>query len=344
MKRNLSIVFLLIFALLFVACKKNKDEVYYIKFKDKSYAIESARALRKSYDSSEKLYEFDLFFKGKQISFNMDLVSGQGAYLKLDLKIDSAALKKGVYSIDEQGKNFSIIPGKTNEEGKIVGSFFKFIPLSKTDLDTIFTYIKSGYVNVYQDGDAWRYDIKLSDGKDSITGTYKGDYFLQNNIDGVKVGEVFIGDSTYNLQRGDMMLWGNIFSENLNYYELFFYSTNMRYSEKGKFQKGLVFVVGLHSTGSDFPSDGTYTLSRDYQNFTVLAGRKEGSIDWGTYWYDYSSATVSTKAFVLKNSSITIQREGEKMLVNFDCTDQLGNEIKGEYKADFRKIDLRKTE
>ncbi|MBO5975532.1 MAG: hypothetical protein J6P95_07490 [Paludibacteraceae bacterium] len=344
MKKIFSILSIVVFSLLFVACKKEKDEVYYLKFREKSYAIESARALRKSYDSSEKLYSFDFFLNGKQISFNMDVVSGMGAYLKLDINVDSAALKKGVYSTDEQKKTLSIVPGKTDEDGKIVGSYFKFIPISKTDLDTIFTYIKSGYVNVYQDGEDCRYDVKLFDGKDSITGTYKGNYFLQNNIDGAKVGEVFIGDSTYNLQRGDIMLWGNLFSENLNYYELFFYSTDMRYSEKGKFQKGLVFVVGLHSTGSEFPNDGTYTLSRDYQNFTALSGRKDGTIDWGTYWYDYTSSSSFKKSFVFKNS-ITIQRqEGDKLLVTFNCTDQLGNSITGEYNADLRRIDLRKTE
>lgn len=344
MRRLFSISFLFILTLSFVACKKDKVGANYIKFREKSYAIESARALRKSYDSTKKLYGFDLFLNGKQIVFNMDDVSGMGAYLKLDVNVDSAALRKGTYSSDEQEKTFSIIPGRTDEEGKIVGSFFKFIPLSKTDLDTIFTYVKSGYVTICQDGEDWRYDVRLSDGKDSITGTYKGGYFLQNNIDGAKVGEVFIGDSTYSLQRGDIMLWGNIFSKTLNYYELFFYSTDMRYSEKGKFQKGLVFVVGLHSTGNEFPSDGTYNLSRDYQNFTALAGKKDNSIDWGTYWYDYSSVSVFKKAFVLKNSSVTIQREGEKMLVTFNCTDQLGNPITGEYNADFRKIDLRKTE
>ena len=114
----------------------------------------------------------------------------------------------------------------------------------------------------------------------------------------------------------------------------------MRTTESGKFQKGLVLVLGLSSKNTDEPADGTYPLSRGIADQTAWTGRKDNNIDWGCYWYNYITGTTVTKAFINKNS-ISLKKNANNYDITFQCVDQLGDTIKGYYSSDFKRIDLR---
>ncbi len=335
---------LFIFLLCFSSCK-DKEEIYYFKYKDQQFEIKAARVLRDRFaEKTNNLQSIKLYFHTKDITFNVEEERGQGAVLKLELSLDSSDIKAGHYDVSDEKINFAIAPGARDEEGKISGSYFKQMYASKIKKDTSVVLVRSGSLEISTANAEHKNDffVRLTtEHGDSISGHFNGAHAFVNNVDGVKVGEICIGDSVFALQRGDMMLWGDIFTEGINYYELFFYSTDMRASEVGKFQKGLVLVLGLSSTEAEIPADGTYPLSRSIADHTAWTGRKNDNIDWGCYWYNYVTSSIVEKSFINKNS-ISLQKNGDKFDVTFECIDQLGDTISGYYSSDFKRIDLRK--
>lgn len=334
--------FLLFLIMIFFSCKEEED-VYYINYKNQPFEITAARVLHDGKNDQSNLRTLKLYLYTEKISFDVEEEKGTGASLKLELFLDSSVIKDGVYDVLEEERIFSIKQGEKDDVGKITGSYFKQMYSSKIKKDTSIVCVKSGSLVIGKPDHEDRNDFTirlLTEQGDSISGKFKGSHSYINNVDGTAVGEVLIGDSVFSLQRGDMMLWGDIFVEGINYYELFFYSTNMRTTELGKYQKGLVLVLGLSSKNEEEPADGTYVLSRSISDKTAWTGRKENNIDWGCYWYNYITGTIVEKAFINKNS-ISLQKNGNKYDVTFQCIDQLGDTIKGFYSSDFKRIDLR---
>jgi|GEM_PF-846643 len=335
--------FVWILLLLLLSSCKDKEDVYYINYKDQAFEITSARVLRDGKIDGTDIQTIKLYLYTDKISFDVDEEKGNGASLKLELCVDSSDIKAGLYDVSDQKINFSIVPGEKTEKEIYLGSYFKQMYASKIKKDTSIVCIKSGSLEIGATDDENKNDFfvrLLTERGDSISGHFKGTHSYINNIDARAVGEVSIGDSIFSLQRGDMMLWGDIFVEGINYYELFFYSTNLRTTELGEFQKGLVLVLGLSSKNEEEPADGIYSLSRSISDKTAWTGRKNDNIDWGCYWYNYITRSVVQKAFINKNS-ITLQKNGNKYDVSFQCVDQLGDTIKGYYSSDFKRIDLR---
>ncbi len=330
--------------LLCLSSCKDKEDVYFLKYKKQQFEITAARVLRTRSVEKTNLQSIKLYLHTKDITFNVEEERGQGAVLKLELNLDSSDIKAGHYDVLDEPINFAITPGAKNDEGKYLGSYFKQMYASKIKKDTSVVLVRSGSLEITPVDAEYKNDffVRLTtEHGDSISGHFKGAHAFVNNVDGAKVGEVCIGDSVFALQRGDMMLWGDIFAEGINYYELFFYSTDMRASEVGKFQKGLVLVLGLNSSNATEPSDGKYPLSRSVADHTAWTGRKNENIDWGCYWYNYITGTIVEKSFINKNS-ISLQKNGDKYDVTFECIDQLGDTISGYYSSDFKQIDLRK--
>lgn len=328
--------------LLLSSCK-DKEDIYYINYKERAFEITSARVLRDGKIDGTDIQTIKLYLHTDKISFDVAEEKGSGASLKLELCVDSSDIKVGYYDVSDQKLNFTIVPGKKTEDGIYSGSYFKQMYASKIKKDTSIVCIKSGSLEIGETDNENKNDFfvhLLTERGDSISGHFKGTHSYINNVDGRAVGEVCIGDSVFLLQRGDMMLWGDIFVEGINYYELFFYSTNLRTTELGKFQKGLVFVLGLSSKNEEEPADGTYSLSRSISDKTAWTGRKNDNIDWGCYWYNYITGTTIEKAFITKDN-VTLQKNGSIYDVTFQCVDQLGDTIKGYYSSDFKRIDLR---
>lgn len=341
MKKRALIFPLLILSLF--ACKKEEETKYVFSYGDKKYFIEGVRVLQNEKSDSSDLQPLKIYFYTKNVSFNVEAERGYGAFLKLELNAKSADLPIGSYQFENALKNFTITKGKRDENGKVSGSYFKILPAPKSENDTLVVPITSGIFEVAEiENGEKQFNIDIySDKNEHISGSYSGSYNFLNNTDGAKVGEVAIGDSLYNLQRGDLVRWGKIFPDapELNYFELFFYSTTLRSQENGKFQKGLVLVLGLCSTAEKLPATGDYTLSRKEKNFAAWSGRKEKNIDWGSYWYHYVSSSSYQKAFV-NGEKISFSNENGKFKVAFNSTDQLGNAIRGEYFSDFKIIEF----
>ena len=160
----------------------------------------------------------------KMMIFDDDMDTG--ASLKLELFLDSSDIKDGVYDVLEEERIFSIKQGEKNDVGKITGSYFKQMYSSKIKKDTSIVCIKSGSLVIGKPDHEDRNDFTirlLTEQGDSISGNFKGIHSYINNVDGTAVGEVLIGDSIFSLQRGDMMLWGDIFVDGINYYERDFF-------------------------------------------------------------------------------------------------------------------------
>lgn len=330
-------------AMLLLASCKEEQELYYIHYQSQGFEVASVRVLHNYNDRAKGLHGLKCYLHTKDITFSVEDEKGQGASLCLELCIDSADVKAGNYVVSTDSVKYSIVPGSRNADGRVMGSYFKQMYNSKIKRDTSIVLVQHGSLTIGEPNadNHNEYVIRLvtSDG-DSIAGRFKGAHTYVNNVDGHQVGEVMIGDSLFALQRGEMMLWGDIYEKGVNYYELFFYSTNLRTSEVGKFQKGLVLVLGLSSKGETEPLDGEYPLSRSIKDQTAWTGRKDGNIDWGCYWYNYVTSTIVEKAFINRNG-ITFQKNGNKYDVTFHCLDQLGDTIKGSYSGTFKRIDLR---
>lgn len=326
MKRHL-IFFCLSSIILIAICSCKKDDpipkndgsLYY---QGNCYLLKQARLLRQN-------NQLQMTFYPSSISITELGIKGNGALLKLEFNCDSTHLKQSIYAVEDSGNLYTITVDK---------SFFTIIPESGTD--TFSVAIASGQCAVTQSD--WGNDYTfafLTSGGDSIVGNYKGKYIYNNDTDGEKVGNVTIGSKSFDLQRGDLIPWQHAFDTTLYYYEFFMYSTNLRYADSGKIRSGLMFIIGLHSSNANAPTDGKYPVTFLYKDSTALFGNRKGIYDWGCYWYNYLTSTAIEKAFITEGE-VTLQHTESLYHFTFTFKDQLGNNIQGEYNSDFNIITI----
>ncbi len=315
---NLS--YFLIFALIVIltSCEKEREFVSSgsLQYNGQNYTLKTVRN-HFYIDSITSEKRTNIAFCTPKMSFTDGKMNGTGALVMLTIASDSSKLCGNVHEILET-------------------SYATIISDDKTDTTTI--ALTSGTVKIEKTEHGLRYEFTVNNG--ALNGNYEGEPITFYDIDGEQIGELQIGDSIVPLQRGDLMLWGPIFAENLNYYEFYFYSCNLRYTDKGAIQQGLALIVGLHSDNNDAPTNGTYPIGSNVLNQTALYGHKINNKDWGTYWLDYRSTTAQAKTNVL-SENISLTHENNIYNFQFDCIDQHGNKITGNYTGDFRVFDVR---
>ena len=288
-----------------------------------TYALKSAR-LQHYQDSISADNRLQLVLCSPTMSFANGKLSGYGELLCITFSIESSDLLPNIYNISDS---------------LIIASESYYLHISSDKTDTIKNYLVNGSIDVCDTEEGQKYYFNFG-GDVSIQGSYEGTVTYSNDVDGNQVGSLVIGDSIIPLQKGDLMLWGPVFSEQLYYYEFYFYSCNMRYDDSGTIKQGIMFVVGLQSQNAIMPTEGVYPINRQSVNQTALYGHKSGDANWGTYWVEYLSSTAQTKAYVMRDT-VAFSRTGDTYGFTFHCTDQLNNVMTGTYHGEFNLIDIR---
>ena len=312
--RHIPLVILLIISL--IACKKTAkfSNGGSLQFDGTSYALQSVRQ-HVYLDSVSNEMRIELVFCSGKMTYTDAKMSGTGALLFVTVASDTAPITAGEYELLSESCLITISDDKT---------------------DTTTTALGSGTFTVENTDHGQRYALKTN----TLDATYEGTYTYSYDIDGVQIGTLQIGDSIVPLQRGDLMLWGSIFADDLNYHEFYFYSCNLRHNDAGKIRQGAAFVVGLHSINADSVAAGDYPISTKNEANTALYGHKSGKGNWGTYTINYLSATAQTKTNLL-SGKISLTRDGGLYQFTFDGTDQDKNKITGNYNGDFKIYDIR---
>lgn len=297
------------------ACKKEKTfaDGGTLQFDGTTYTLHTVRQ-HIYLDSVSGEQRADLAFCTPKMTFTDGKMSGTGALTIVTVACDTAQLRIGEYDVLPESH---------------------IIIVSDDKADTATTTIGPGTLAIEQSEHGQRYTFKT----DKAAGNYEGKHTYFYDIDGRQIGTLLVGDSVVPLQRGDMMLWGPIFAENVNYHEFYFYSCNLRYSDAGAIKQGTVFVVGLHAAESDTLPDGNYPISRENSPNTALYGHKSNG-DWGTYRIDYRSTSACDKTNML-TGTIALKCDGDTYVFDFDCADQMKNKITGNYTGGFRLFDVR---
>lgn len=296
-------------------------------YNEVSSSLNKAR-LHRYVDSVSDGIHLQLALCSPNMTMTNGVLGGYGSLLMMTIQTDSTALSSGTYTVSD-----------ADVAETVHSSESYLLTISEDKKDTVIQYITSGSLDVSttEQGQKYLFNFNING---PLNGFYEGTYTYFNDVDGEQVGTLFLGDLEVPLQRGDLMLWGSIFEPDLNYFEYYFYSTDLRYTDAGAISKGFMFVIGLQSAGEQAPIDGLYPVSRKNENQTALYGHKSGSINWGTYWINYITASATERAFVLKDS-IFVSSSNAVYAFEFHCTDQLSNKITGSYNSDFNVIDIR---
>lgn len=304
-----------------------------ITYNGESYNLKASRAdyLGNFYQQTNSTHTIRFYAYASTINYTESNRSGGGAIIALEFNTPTDTIMPGIYQVDTQHSHETLSKDS---------SYLLILP-QKLSNDTIFTSIADGYIMVETDPLGLKYTFKVRDHKgDSITGSYAGPVTYTRMIDGDSVGFLQIDTISYNLQHGNMIKWGPLFTETLNYYELYFYSTDLRLTDAGKIIKGLAFVVGIHTADAEEIPDGVYPVDRLFTKNTTLAGSKYGNATWGTYWNTFSNGKVLSRAFITQDS-VEIVRRGDGYHIRFQLKDQTGKVLSGTYQSNFKITDMR---
>lgn len=266
----------------------------------------------------EGLRRMELSVCASTISQNGITTTGSGALLFFNIYSPTDSLEDGVYNFEE-----------TVDAAVCDTARLTLYP--KSSGDTLCYHVVGGFLQVASQEWGKQLDWHmLTDSGDSLVGRYTGRVFYNKHFDADTVGLLVVDTLKMALQRANVVYWGEFFEEGLNYYEYYFYSTDMRHTDVGKIYSGTMFVLGVHSASADGPSDGVYPVSKEYANQTTYHGNKQGSSFWGTYWVRYANGNSQSRGNVSKDS-VTISRHGDVYRFDFQLKDQMGNVVSGYY-------------
>lgn len=279
--------------------------------------LSSARVGNMGADAQE-LRRLELSLCASTIAQNGISTTGSGAVLFFNLYSATDSLEDGIYNFEEMAT-------------EAVCDSATLIIYPKSQGDTVIHRVTSGFVQVASQ--EWGKQIDwhmLTATGDSLVGRYTGQVFYNKHFDADTVGTLAIDTLKIALQRANVVYWGEFFQEGINYYEYYFYSTDMRHTDVGKIYSGTMFVLGVHSTSPDGPSDGVYPVSKEFENQTIYYGNKRGTSFWGTYWVRYANGNSQSRGNISKDS-VRISRHGDVYRFDFQLKDQMGNIVDGTY-------------
>ena len=203
--------------------------------------------------------------------------------------------------------------------------------------DTLYYHIASGELKVdsVDDYRTFNFSLMTSDG-DSVVGSYLGDYTYNYILDQKPYGELAFDTISCQLAMAVMTNWGHLFSENHNYFEFTFYSTDARFADVGKIKSGVQFVVGVHDMQEKYPIAGDYLVSNKADDATsIYYGHKLKNTAWGTYWQVFYNSSAIGKANVVEGSAKIISIDETSINMTFSFVDQLGDEVVGKYEGPY---------
>ena len=316
--------FLLILSiiLIFSSCKKTEKQILSggkIVYNAENYILKKARCANSGDENSVGLNTMNLFFASSSIKMDEDGISGTGIVLALTTFSLSDTLQEGVYNIENFVSEKNILSDS---------SYFKII----TKEDTLTVKISGGYMEIKNDLELKkRFEFHfISENGDSVTGYFAGAVPYNLMFDQPAVAQIMVDAVEYQIQKGDFVRWGKLLTDTLFYYEIYFYSTNLRRTDAGKIKNGFMLILGMHSLTDNYPTNGTYRVSRNFENNTLLWGTKIGNGRWGTYWnlYRNGSSTATSNIFT---GEIEFEKSENNFKIRLNLKDQNNNIISGEY-------------
>lgn len=314
---------LFVAGLLVVACgepvEKKHQSGGWITVAGERYTLAGSRIGDVAKDDDD-MHTYHLSAYTSGITMNGVTTSGRGAIMTFELFCSGDTLSDGIYNFEEMYGASDVC----DSASLIV------YPKSNTE-DTLLYTVTGGYVQISSFDWGKQYDWHmLTQSGDSLVGHYVGAVLKNVHYDADTVGYLSVDTAKYALRRANVVSWGELFTEGSFYYEYYFYTTDMRTTDNGKLFSGLMFVLGVQSESADGPKSGTYAVSHDYENNTVLYGHKKGATFWGSYWVRYANGSSISRANVMKDS-IEIDRNGNQYNITFHLKDQTGNAIDGTY-------------
>ena len=311
-------------SLFLCSCEKEKVVVQggSFRFQESGYAIKRVKVEHIDYVEDDYLLRF-LAYPATYTVSEM-LASGYGAVI--DARFVSATKDfdvGGVYRLESDSSYLIVYPE---------------IPKGDTTYhDTLYYHIVSGELRV-DTAEGYRtfnFDFLTADG-DSIVGSYLGEYTYNYTLDQRGYGELAFDTIACQLAMPVMMNWGHLFSENSNYFEFTFYSTDSRFVDAGKIKSGVQFVVGVHNIQEEYPIAGNYLVSvRADDTPSVYYGHKLKNTAWGTYWQVFYNSSAIGKANVVEGSAVIESIDDVSVSMTFLFVDQLGNEVVGRYEGPY---------
>ena len=317
-----NILFISLIIMCFSACKKVEPQAQSggkIVYNGENYGLKNVRCSNFGDENGVGLNTMNLYFASNSISMNEDGISGTGTILALATFSFSDTLPEGIYYIENS----------IGEKNIFLDDSYLQI---RTKEDTLTIAISGGYMEVKNDAELnKRFEFHfVAENGDSVTGNFAGAVRYNLLYDQPAVAQIRVDTIDYDIQKGDFMCWGKLLDNSFYYYEIYFYSADLRYTDAGKIKSGFVLIIGMHSTKADFPQNGTYQVSRNYENNTLLWGTKIGQGKWGTYWNLYQNGSSSTNANVL-SGEISFEKLEDNFKIILNLKDQNQNLIVGEY-------------
>ena len=317
-------IIILLLSLFLCSCEKERVVVQGGSFGwgESKYSIKKVKVEHVGYAEEEYLLRFLAY----PATYNVSETSTSGYGAVIDARFASSTKDF------EVGEMYQLI----SDSSRLV--IYPEIPKGDTTYhDTIYYHIASGELRV-DTADGYRtfkFDMLTADG-DSIVGSYLGEYTYNYTLDQRGYGELAFDTIVCQLAMPVMMNWGHLFSENSNYFEFTFYSTDSRFVDAGKIKSGVQFVVGVHDIQEEYPIAGDYLVSVRADDATsVYYGHKLKNTAWGTYWQVFYNSSAIGKANVVEGSAEIISIDDKSLNMIFEFVDQLGDKVVGSYEGPY---------
>ena len=317
-------IIVLLLSLFLCSCEKEKVVVQGGSFGwgESKYSIKNVKVEHVGYENEDYLLRFLAYSATYKVSETT--TSGYGVVL--DARFLSATKDfeiGGVYRLVSDSSYVIVYPE---------------IPKGDTTYhDTLYYQLVNGELRV-DSVDGYRtfsFSLITADG-DSVVGSYLGDYTYNYTLDQKGYGELAFDTISCQLAMPVMMNWGHLFSENYNYFEFTFYSTDARFADAGKIKSGVQFVVGVHNVQEEYPTAGDYSVSKKADDaMSVFYGHKLNNTAWGTYWQVFYNSSAIGKANVVEGSAKIISIDEMSINMTFSFVDQLGDEVVGKYEGPY---------
>ena len=313
------------------ACKKVEKPAQSggkIIYKAENYGLKNARCSNFGDENFVGLNTMQLFFASSSVNMSEDGISGTGTILALATFSLSDTLAEGIYNVENFTSEKNILQDS---------SYLKIV----TKEDTITIAISGGYMVVKNDLALNKnFEFHFVDAKgDSITGNFAGAVKYNLLYDQPTVAQISVDNVYYQIQKGDFVHWGKMLNNSLFYYEIYLYSSDLRRTDTGKIKSGFVLILGIHSVSDTYPLNGTYQVSKHYENNTLLCGTKISNGRWGTYWNVYKNASSTANSNII-SGDISFEKTENNFKIIFNLKDQNNNMITGEYNNEMNILDI----
>ena len=319
-------IIVLLLSLFLCSCEKERVVVQGGSFSwgESKYSIKKVKVEHVGYDDDGYLLRFLAY----PATYTVSETTSSGYGVVLDARFLSATKDfevGGEYQLVSDSSQLIVYPEVPKDTAIRVDTLYYQLVDGELSVDTADGYRTFSFSLITADGD-------------SVVGSYIGYYTYNYILDQKGYGELAFDTISCQLAIPVITNWGHLFTENTNYFEFTFYSTDSRFVDAGKIKSGVQFVVGVHNVQEEYPTAGDYLVSMKADDvMSVFYGHKLNNTAWGTYWQMFYNGSSVGKANIVAGNTQIISIDEESLNMTFTFEDQLGNEVVGSYKGPYIK-------